>query len=147
MEGKAGAVLSFLLDTDVVSQLSKETPHPLVLAWLAEAAVSGEKLYLSVVNIQEMREGIERLTAGKKKASLDRWLREDILRDFDDYILPVTIEIADLCGRIIGRERAQGFHPGIADAYVAATARVHGLTIATLNRTHFERLGAELVEF
>lgn len=145
MEDQAGEILSFLLDTDVISQLSKDRPNPAVLHWLAENA--NEEIYLSVITVEEIREGIEMLTPGRKKEILDRWLREEILQDYRDRILPVTIEIADLCGQILGEKETRRFHPDTSDAYIAATARVHRLTIATLNWKHFEHLGVGLVEF
>lgn len=137
--------MSVLLDTNVISQLAKDEPHPAVLGWLVEAA--DEDMYLSVITVEEIREGIELMPAGKKKRRLDQWLSEEVLQDYRDRILPVTLEIADLCGRILGGKETRGFHTETSDAYIAATARVHGLALATLNRKHFERLGVELVEF
>lgn len=137
--------MSFLLDTDVISQLAKDKPHPAVLEWLVRS--EDADLFLSVVTVEEIREGIELLPAGKRKRRLDLWLSKELLNNYRDRILPVTVEIADLCGRILGGEEMKRFHPETSDAYIAATARVHGLVVATLNRKHFERLGVELVEF
>ena len=145
MEGKAGEVLKILLDTDVISQLTKEVPHPGVHTWLRGAI--DEDLYLSAISVEEIREGIEMMDPGHKKRRLDRWLTDEVLTDYRARILPIEVEIADLCGRILAAEEKAGFHPDVSDAYIAATARVHGMSVATLNRTHFERMGAELVEF
>jgi predicted nucleic acid-binding protein len=70
-----------------------------------------------------------------------------VLVKYEARILPVTLEIADICGRMLGSRYLAGFHPENTDAYIAATARVHGLKVATLNRKDFEKLGVELVEF
>ena len=137
--------MSFLLDTDVISQLTKDRPHKPVLDWLVRSI--DEEFYLSVVTVEEIREGIEMMAPGKKKNRLDLWLREEILQDYRDRILPLTVEIADVCGRMLGAKEMRRFHPDTGDAYIAATARVHGLVVATLNRKHFERLSVELVEF
>ncbi len=137
--------MSFLLDTDVISQLAKREPIASVVEWLD--GCRDEPIYLSVVTIEEICEGIEMMPAGKKRNHLDRWLSEELLSSYKDRILPVTPEIADACGRILGGEESRGFHTGVNDAYIAATARVHGLKVATLNRKHFERLGVELVQF
>jgi predicted nucleic acid-binding protein len=145
VEDQAGEILSFLLDTDVISQLAKDEPNAAVVEWLATC--KDTPLYLSVVTIEEIREGIELMPAGKKRARLDRWLRDELLADYADRILPVTVEIADLCGRILGSKATRAFHPDVSDAYIAATARVHGLKVATLNRKHFEKLGVELAKF
>jgi predicted nucleic acid-binding protein len=145
MEGKAGEVLKILLDTDVISQLTKDTPHPRVYKWLTGAI--DEDLYLSAISVEEMREGIEMMDAGHKKRRLDRWLTDEVLTDYRARILTVGVEIADLCGRILAAEEKEGLHPDVSDAYIAATARVHGMLVATLNRKDFARLGVELVEF
>jgi len=137
--------LASLLDTDVVSQWSKPLPDAQVASWLATVLL--EETYISVVTIQELRTGIERLPAGRKRSGLDPWLTDSVLVKYEARILPVTLEIADLCGRMLGSRDLAGFHPENTDAYIAATARVHGLSVATLNRKHFEKLGVELVEF
>ncbi|MBB5340919.1 type II toxin-antitoxin system VapC family toxin [Tunturiibacter gelidoferens] len=145
MEDKAGEVLKILLDTDVISQFTKDVPHPGVHAWLRGAI--NEDLYLSAISVEEIREGIEMMDTGRKKRRLDQWLTDEVLIDYRARILPVGVEIADLCGRILAAEEKEGRHPDVSDAYIAATARVHGMWLATLNRKHFERLGVELVEF
>jgi toxin FitB len=145
MEGKAGEVLKILLDTDVISQLTKETPHPRAYKWLTAAI--DEDLYLSAISVEEIREGIEMMDPGQKKRRLDRWLTDEVLTDYTERILPIGVEVADLCGRILAAEEKKGFHPDVSDVYIAATARVHGMSVATLNRKHFERLGVELVQF
>ena len=133
--------MSFLLDTDVISQLVKDEPVAVVTEWLANH--QAEPLYLSVVTIEEIREGIEMMPMGKKRNRLDLWLTEELLSYYVDRVLPITVEIAEVCGRILGGVETKGLHPGV---YIAATARVHGLSVATLNRRHFEKLGVELVE-
>jgi predicted nucleic acid-binding protein len=145
MEGKAGEVLKTLLDTDVISQLTKDAPHPGVHTWLRGAI--NEDLYLSVISVEEIREGIEMMNPGKKKRRLDRWLTDEVLTDYMARILPIGVEIANLCGRILAAEEKEGFHPDVSDVYIAATARVHGMSLATLNRTDFARLGVGLVKF
>jgi hypothetical protein len=144
MEGKAGEVLKILLDTDVISELTKDVPNAKAYAWL-RAAID-EDLYLSAISVEEIREGIEMMDPGHKKRRLDRWLADEVLIDYHARILPIGVEIADLCGRILAAEEKAGRHPDVSDAYIAATARVHGMSLATLNRKHFERLGVELVE-
>ena len=145
MEDEASKVLSFLLDTDVISQLVKPEPLPSVIRWLD--GCGDHPVYLSVVTIEEIREGIEMMPLGKKRNYLDLWFSEGLLSEYKNRILPVTLEIADMCGRILGGAERRRFHPGVNDAYIAATAKVHGLKVATLNRKHFEKLGVELVEF
>jgi predicted nucleic acid-binding protein len=136
--------LSFLLDTNIISQLAKDTPNASVLRWLAFAA---DEEYLSVISLQEIREGIELLPVGKRRRALELWLEDGLLGHYADHIVPVSIAIAQRCGRLVGSERRKGFQADLADAYIAATALEHGLTLATLNRKHFERFQLKLIQF
>jgi predicted nucleic acid-binding protein len=137
--------LSSLLDTNVVSQRIKTHPDHKVVNWLSQ--LPEEDAFLSVVTLQELRTGIELLPAGRKRRDLDSWLVADIRRGYAGRILPITEEIADVSGRLIAKGKKEGAIPEANDALLAATAIVHGLQLATLNRKHFERLGVELVEF
>ena len=117
----------FLLDTNVVSEARKQTrANPRVVSWLA--AHRGE-LYLSVLVTGEIRGGIESIRRRDVGAGavLERWLRE-IESDFGERILPVDGPVADRWGRMMASRRV----PAI-DGLLAATAIVHGLTLATRN--------------
>ena len=135
----------YLLDTNVASQRTKIEPVASVMAWLRD--VPSSRLFLSVITIQEIRSGIEWMPDGRKRRSIEEWLERDVLVRFADRLLPVDIAVADLCGRIIVEARRAKHTPTLDDALIAATARVHGFKLATLNRHHFERLGVELVKF
>ena len=134
-----------LLETNVISQRIKLRPHEGVMAWLRQA--NHEETFLSVVTICEIRTGIELLLDEQKRRDLESWLVKDIQRGYAGRILPVTEEVADLCGRLVARARKAKTSPEINDALIAATAVVHGLTVATLNWKHFVPLGVELVKF
>ncbi len=86
------------------------------------------------------------LALGSKRREIEAWLERDILIGFRDRIIPADSIIADICGRLVAKAKRERHTPDLADALIAATAMVHHLTVATLNRTHFERLGVELVE-
>jgi predicted nucleic acid-binding protein len=137
--------LKYLLDTDVISQRIKIQPVAKAMAWLRN--ISEDDLRLSAITIQEVRTGAASMPLGRKRKAVEAWLEDDLLRDFADRILPVDAAVADLCGGLIVNAIAQGHTPSLGDALIAATAKVHGLQVATLNRKHFERLGVELVEF
>ena len=113
--------------------------------WLSQ--VLHETTFLSVVTIQEIRTGIDLLPAGRKRRDLDAWLTKDLPKAYDNRILPITAEIADTCGRLVANARKAGTTPDINDALIAATAVVHQLAVATLNRKHFERFAIDLVNF
>ena len=135
----------FLLDTDVVSQRPKLKPNPAVIAWLS--ATSEADLRISVVTVQEIRLGIEKLDAGRRRREIAQWLEDDLLVRFNGRILPIDASVADQCGRLIAAANRRKHNPDLGDALIAATALVHGLQVATLNRRHFEPLGVDLAKF
>lgn len=104
-------------------------------------------LRLSAMAFQELRFGIEILPAGKKRDRMEEWLDVRLRREFAGRILPVTAEIAALSGRLLTDTKRTGHMAEAGDTLIAATAMVHGMAVATLNRKHFERLGVELVDF
>jgi predicted nucleic acid-binding protein len=97
--------LRYLLDTNIVSQLTKDRPHENVLQWVEEQ--EEENLFLSVATLLELRVGIELCDPGKKREELENWLVHDLLERFDDRIVPIEKHTADLTGRIMARSRLQ----------------------------------------
>ena len=67
--------MSFLLDTNVVSEWMKPHPNPGVVAWLAD--VDEDRVFLSVITLTELRYGIERMPPGHRRKRLDQWLEEE----------------------------------------------------------------------
>jgi toxin FitB len=137
--------LSFLLDTDVLSQLVKSPPRQDVIGWMERQRESD--LYLSVLTIMEIRAGITEMSPGRRRDAYEHFLTQGVMARFSGRVLPVDQQIADACGRLIGENEKRGHHPSATDALLASTANVHHLKVATLNRKHFERLGVELVDF
>jgi toxin FitB len=137
--------LRFILDTDIISQATKMQPNASVLRWLQ--SVKTEDICLSVITIQEIRAGIELMPPGARRAAVEQWLLTDVLRGFEDRILDIDTVIADECGGLVATARKQGHTPDLGDVLIAATAKLRGLKVATLNRKHFEKLGVELVDF
>ena len=84
---------------------------------------------------------------GRKRRNLEDWIEKGLLVGFVGRIFVVDAAVADDCGRLIVAAKKQHHNPSLDDALIAATARVHGLKIATLNRSHFEKLDVELVDF
>ena len=128
--------MNFLLDTNVLSEPMKARPNAGLLAWLAEA--DEDSVFISVVTITELRYGIERLATGRRRDRLDGWLRKDLRARFQGRILPVDLEIADTCGRLVARSESLGRPIEPRDAFIAATAEVHALTLVTRNASDFE---------
>ncbi len=128
--------MTFLLDTNVLSEPTRPRPDPGVLAWLA--AVDEDEVFISAITIAELRYGIERLMAGKKRATLEGWLQQNLRLRFEGRVLPVNAHVADTCGRLIAYSESKGRPIAVADGYIAATAVVHGLTLVTRDVSDFE---------
>ena len=128
--------MSFLLDTNVVSEWTKPHPNAGVMNWLGGA--DEDRVFLSVVTIAELRHGVERLPAGRRRSRLDQWLRDELVRRFEGRVLSVEEGIADEWGRLVARRDAQGRPIHAMDALLAATAQVHSLTLVTRNDSDFE---------
>lgn len=133
----------FLLDTNVLSDSTKLVPSPAVTTWLEAQPTT--TLFVSVVTLAEARYGIESLPAGRKADDLRQWLGSVII-DFDGRLLPVDAEIAMAQGRIRrAAENARRTMPAI-DAFLAATAEVHGLTLVTRNIRDFQGWGGPILD-
>jgi predicted nucleic acid-binding protein len=128
--------VSFLLDTNVVSEWTKPRPNSGVITWLEQA--DEDRVFLSVATLAELRHGIERLSTGARRKQLDGWLRDELPLRFETRILPVTMQIADVWGRLIAQCETRGRPLGAMDGLIAATASVHGLTLVTRNTSDFE---------
>jgi toxin FitB len=134
--------VSFLLDTTVVSEWAKPMPDPNVIRWLAE--VDEDRVYLSVMTLAELRYGTERLPAGARKSRLETWLREELPLRFEGRLLIIEATIADVWGRVVSRCSAVGRPIGVMDAFFAATAEVHALTLVTRNVSDFTASGISI---
>ncbi len=130
--------MRFLLDTNVVSEWTKPSPHAGVIRWLAE--VDEDEVFLSVVTIAEIQHGIERLPKGARRKRLEWWLGEELLPRFEGRLLAVDVAVAKAWGSLVASSRAAGGASSIMDAFLAATAKVHGLTFVTRNVADFAAL-------
>lgn len=130
----------FLVDTNVVSALAPAKRGSVMglVDWLDRAS---PHLFLSVVSAAEVRAGIakaEREGAITKGQQLKAWWGS-IEHLYEDRLLPFDLHCAHAAGAILDEARAH--RPGFEDIAIAATARVHGLTVLTRNLRHFAPLG------
>jgi hypothetical protein len=132
--------LSYLLDTNVISELRKGPRcDPNVRAWFSP--IPEEELFVSVLTIGEIRKGIESIRLRDQAAArvLDRWLRH-LVSSYKDRILPVDQEVAEQWGEMNVPDPLP-----VMDGLIAATARVHELTVATRNAKDRARTGVPFV--
>jgi predicted nucleic acid-binding protein len=128
--------VKFLLDTNVVSEWVKPKPHPGVVRWLAD--VDEDRVFISVITLAELRHGIERMDEDNRRKRLDEWLRHHLQLRFEDRILFVDNTVADAWGKVVARRGAIGRPIEPMDAFIAATAQVHDMTLVTRNVSDFK---------
>lgn len=131
--------MNFLLDTNVVSEWTKPRPDPGVTNWLAD--MDEDRIFLSVVTLAELRHGIERLSPGARRDRLDAWLTEEMPLRFEERLLDVDAETANMWGRVMALGQAAGRPPGAMDAFIAAVVLRHDMTLVTRNVSDFDALG------
>ncbi|MDQ5829811.1 MAG: type II toxin-antitoxin system VapC family toxin [Actinomycetota bacterium] len=131
--------MSFLLDTNVISEARGPRGDANVKAWLA--SVPADNLYLSVLVVGEIRGGIERLRRRDpvQADAYEGWLAT-LRRDYADRLLPVTAEVADEWGRVNVSDPVP-----VVDGLMAATAKVKCLTLVTRNTADIERSGVRIL--
>ena len=135
--------MSFLLDTNVVSEWVKPAPNLSVVRWLSE--VDEDQVFLSVASLAEIRRGVELMNPGGRRNRLTDWLTGELPARFEGRIFDIDRRIAETWGAIMARGHRAGLNLGSLDAFFAATVEVHRLTLVTRNVQHFERLGIPLL--
>ena len=126
----------FLLDTNIVSESRKQKPHGGVMAWLA--AQEAATLYISALTIGELQRGIEltRMQDAAKAVEIEAWLEQVVT---SGQVLPLDAAVCREWARLMhGRSNTLA-----EDAFIAATAMVHRLTVATRNVRDFKALGVK----
>ena len=131
--------MSYLVDTNVLSELRRKQPQPEVVAWFTQRP--RQTLYLSVLTLGEIRKGIERLDAARQQPLLD-WLEVELPNYFLGRLLAVDAHTADRWGRLLA---SAGRPLPAVDSLLAATALQHDLTLVTRNTADFAGTGVRLI--
>ena len=132
--------MSYLLDTNILSETVRRNPNKSVITWLDQ--LPGEVLYVSVLTLGEIRKGIETLADGKRREKLRLWLEHELPEWFVGRVLPVDLAVADRWGRLL----AEIARPvPTTDSLLAATALHHELRLVTRNSGDFEYPGLEVI--
>ena len=124
--------MSYLLDTNVISEHTRPKPDAAVVKWLRSIPIAEQ--YMSVLTLGEVRYGIDRLTSGARREGLRRWLDTDVVVLFADRLLPITAGVAERWVRL--RLEAGRSVPAV-DSLIAATALHHDLRLVARNACDF----------
>ena len=133
----------FLLDTCVVSETTRARASAKVLAWLGARGI--DRLFISVVTVAELEQGIAHLGAGARARKVETWLAESVLPQFESRILDVDMRVARRWGRLLGSAKRTGTPVPAVDAIVAATALEHDLALVTRNVADFRAYDLQIV--
>ena len=133
-----------LLDTNVVSELMRDSPDPVVLRWVASCRA--EDIFFSAVGEAELRYGQAILTAGRRKEKLILQIEWIVRVAFDGRVLPFDSAAARAYAEIVAKRRSVGRPIGMADGQVAAIALSRTMAVATRNVRDFNDMSINIVD-
>ena len=131
--------MKFLVDANVLSEVTKPTPNPAVVSWLREHEPA---LVVDPIIVGEVRFGILLLPAGQRRKRLEQWFDEGVKRI---ACLPFDEEAGLRWAALLAKLRTRGETMPVKDSLIATTALVHGLTVATRNQSDFRKAGVRIV--
>jgi predicted nucleic acid-binding protein len=132
-----------LLDTNVISEPLRAAPDARVVAWLDAQPV--ETLFLSVVTVAELRLGVARLPAGRRRNGLIEQLERQVLPAFAGRILPFDLAATQAYAEAMAKAQAAGLAVGMADGFIAAIALANRMSVATRDTSPFTAMGVAVV--
>ena len=132
--------MKYLLDTDVVSQYTKQLPDPRVDAWMQRT--DDRDLYISTITFAELWYGINLLPSGKRRAEFESWIEDDLSMQFFNRVVGFNLDTARRYGNLMARAKKSGHNPNAMDVLIAATAAANGMMVATLNRKDLCEVGS-----
>jgi toxin FitB len=135
--------VSYLLDTNVLSEWRKPRPNAGIVQWLR--GVYEDELHISAASVAEIAYGVERLPHGRRRDALAAWLERDIVERFGGRAIAFDERIATAWGRVMALRDAAGAPISVMDAVIAATTLVRGFALVTRNSDDFGSLGLTLI--
>lgn len=133
--------MNWLVDTNIFSEPAKPKPDAQVVSWLRDHE---PELYVSTITIGELRRGIERLPAGKRKTQLHAWL-QSLCDCMKGRVLSFNTSTAHVWGQMKAKWDKAGLNVPSLDSQIAATAQRHNLTLVTRNTSDFYLTGIKLL--
>lgn len=132
--------MSYLIDTNVISELARPKPAIAVLAWFDN--VPTDALHISVLTLGEIRKGIEQMPESARREKLRLWLEHELTEWFGNRVLPIDNTVADRWGRLVAQ---MGRPVPSIDSLLAATALHYELRMVTRNQKDFDYPGLVVV--
>jgi toxin FitB len=133
----------YLLDTNLVSELVRVRPEPRVAAWIDAADES--LLYLSVLTLGEIRQGLAEMPQGKRRTQLETWFA-GLRARFAGRTLPIDPAVADRWGLLAAEAKRSGKRLSVVDGLLAATALHQGFTLVSRNVRDFSDLHVPILD-
>lgn len=134
--------MRLLLDTNVLSEVTKPSPDTHVLEWLDR--LDEDRTFISVVSIAEIRRGVALMDEGRRRDALAEWLARDLPQRFAQRVLLVDEAVALAWGDFMGVAKRRGRGLSSMDGLIGATAISQSLTLATRNIKDFDGFGIDL---
>jgi toxin FitB len=132
-----------VLDTNVVSELFKQTPDVKVLDWLS--SLNPNILYISAPTIMELWSGVSRLPIGKKRRELEEKIVLITEKYYVERILILDENSAKQSGSFLAGQFQNGLKPSVANCQIAAIAFTKGFAVATRDTSDFDHDGLKLI--
>ena len=136
--------MNFLIDTNVISELTRPRPDPRVVAFLHQA--DEDRLFLRVITLAELRRGVALKPDGKAKQALEVWMAGPLIERFSGRVVHVDRHIANAWGELMASAQRRGLALHVMDGFLAATAIAHQFTLATRNVRDFEPFGVPVFD-
>lgn len=132
-----------ILDTNVISELTRPAPDSGVIAWLD--SLPSEETAITAITAAELRYGVRRMPDGRRKTELSEAVSALIATDFRDRVEPFDVLAADEYADVVTVREQSGQPISTSDAQIAAICRVLDATLATRNTTDFKGTGVNLI--
>jgi len=132
-----------LLDTNLISEPLRPAPDSAVVAWIDAQPM--ETLFLSAITVAELRSGIASLPAGKRRDTLRERIETQVLPVFTGRVLPFDLAATQPYADLLAKAKSRGQVITLSDAYIAAIALAHGMSVATRDTAPFKTAGVNVI--
>ncbi|MFO7170724.1 MAG: type II toxin-antitoxin system VapC family toxin [Chloroflexota bacterium] len=135
--------MKYLLDTNVISELVSKRPNQGVIDWIDQRDPAS--IYISAITIGEIRKGVEKLPASRRREQVTAWLENDLLIRFQGRIAEITTEVMLTWGVLTGRLESEGNPMPAIDSLLAAIALQGSYALVTRNDEDFKHTGITVI--